>query len=190
MGRKSAVVRIISGEWRSRLIRFPDIPGLRPTPDAVRETVFNWLQNHLPNSNCLDLFAGSGALGFESRSRGASKVDIVESNTRAFKSLRDNHKILGADTKIALHNIQANNFLDQCDHSYDIVFLDPPYEDLILPQAIHRLHTRKIVKPGSLIYIEHRAQQDPPVLPDEWNIFRSKRCGEVMAHLTSVENLF
>src|SRR5687768_15611050 len=103
-------VRIIGGEWRSRVLKFPDAPGLRPTADRVRETLFNWLGQDLSGYACLDLYAGSGALGFESASRGAASVTLVESGRAAFEALRENARLLGAD-RVRLERSDALEFL-------------------------------------------------------------------------------
>ena len=120
-------VRIIGGEWRSRRIRFPDAAGLRPTPDRVRETLFNWLGQDLTGRRCLDIFAGSGALGFEALSRGAAEVVMVESSRLAWRGLRATADELGAGARLRLVAGDALHFLAAPAGVFDIVFLDPPY---------------------------------------------------------------
>ncbi len=124
--RRSNRVRIIGGIWRSRILRFPDVDGLRPTPDRVRETVFNWLGQDLSGRHCLDLFAGSGALGFEALSRGAASVTMVERDPRAFRGLKENAALLGAP-RLNLVCGDAIEFLRRASERFDVVFLDPPF---------------------------------------------------------------
>ncbi|WP_079432579.1 16S rRNA (guanine(966)-N(2))-methyltransferase RsmD [Zoogloea sp. LCSB751] len=119
-------VRIVGGEWRSRLIDVSTVKGLRPTPDRVRETLFNWLGQELDGRRCLDLFAGSGALGFEAASRGAESVTMVEQDPVAFAALRDNAKALQA-TRVQLVRGDALKFARSVPQPFDVVFLDPPY---------------------------------------------------------------
>ena len=119
-------VRIIGGEYRRRVLEFPDQPGLRPTPDRVRETLFNWLGQTLDGRTCLDLFAGSGALGFEAASRGADKVTMVEQDAIAFAALQGNAKTLQA-ARVQLVRGDALKFAHSAGPSHDVVFLDPPY---------------------------------------------------------------
>jgi 16S rRNA (guanine966-N2)-methyltransferase len=132
-------VRIIGGTWRSRILRFPDVAGLRPTPDRVRETLFNWLGQNLDGLSCLDLFAGSGALGFEAASRHARSVTMIERDKSAFDALRANAKTLGADgLNPGLHLLAADALEWICapqrpeEPGYDVVFVDPPYQSELL----------------------------------------------------------
>ena len=124
--RQSNAVRIVGGEFRSRILHFPDQPGLRPTPDRVRETLFNWLGQDLSGWSCLDVFAGSGALGFEAASRGAGKVTMVEQDAVAFAALQHNAKTLQAAC-VQLVRGDALKFARSAGPSWDVVFLDPPY---------------------------------------------------------------
>ena len=119
-------IRIVGGEWRSRLIDVSTLKGLRPTPDRVRETLFNWLGQDLRGKCCLDLFAGSGALGFEAASRGAEKVTMVEQDAAAFAALQGNAKTLHA-ARVQLVRGDALKFAHSAGPSHDVVFLDPPY---------------------------------------------------------------
>src|SRR4051812_41703413 len=117
-------VRIIAGQWRSRLVRFPEAPGLRPTPDRVRETLFNWLGQHLDGLSCLDLFAGSGALGFEALSRGARRVVMVERDRATAAALRASAQSLEA-ANVEIIESDAMRFLAQPREAFDVVFVDP-----------------------------------------------------------------
>ena len=135
----SGTIRIIVGKWRSRRLRFPAAPQLRPSPDAVRETLFNWLQFDLPDSRCLDLFAGSGALGFEAASRGARSVTMVEANPKVARQLEANTQILDAGDIIQVKNAKADEFLGDADGSFDIIFMDPPFSTDDLNVTCHLL---------------------------------------------------
>ena len=149
--RRSNRVRIIGGLWRSRILRFPDVDGLRPTPDRVRETVFNWLGQDLSGRDCLDLFAGSGALGFEALSRGAASVTMVERDPRAFRALRENAALLGAP-RLNLVCGDAIEFLRRASGGFDVVFLDPPFGEQIPDRAWPLLLER--LADGGLLYLE------------------------------------
>ena len=135
MPARSNSVRIIGGEWRRRQIRFPGSADLRPTPDRMRETLFNWLGQDLTGKTCLDLFAGSGALGFEAASRGAKQVVMVERDAQIFRALQATHTILGAG-QVELARADALAFLQADARLYDVVFLDPPYHLHLLPRVL------------------------------------------------------
>jgi len=144
-------VRITGGQWRSRLLNVADATGLRPTPDRVRETLFNWLGQDLGGWRCLDLFAGSGALGFEAASRGARPVHMVECNPRVFAALRQHVELLGAD-QVELVRGDALKFAESVSHAYDLVMLDPPYHKGWLDRLSHRVDA--LVAPGGRLYVE------------------------------------
>ena len=180
-------LRIIGGTWRSRRIRFPDRPGLRPTPDRVRETLFNWLGQDLTGKDCLDLFAGSGALGFEAASRGARRVTMVESDAAAWRALQDNRETLAADAVTAVR-ADALEFLknhqDPHLQRYHVVFLDPPFAEDHWPQLLAQLPQHLVA--GGLVYCE-RAQ--PLAALDGWAVVKSGRAGQVSHQLLKrVEN--
>lgn len=166
-------VRIIGGAWRSRVIRFAPRDDLRPTPDRVRETLFNWLGQDLTGQTCLDLFAGSGALGFEAASRGAARVVMVERDPVAFRALQDNARLLQA-AAVKLHCADALEFLRLDTDRYDVVFLDPPFRTDVLPQVLQRLAPRIAV--GTRVHVE--AAQLPPA-GAAWQVLRSGRAGAV-----------
>lgn len=176
-------LRIIGGRWRGLRITFPSLPALRPSPDRVRETLFNWLQPAIVDARCLDLFAGSGALGIEALSRGAAHVDFVDSEPQIGRHLRETlQRLGGADA--AVHAIDAARFLEQSSESgYDIVFLDPPYAADLLPEICARLASPGRLAPQALIYLECPADRPLPPLPAGWQIHRSKRAGQVGYHL-------
>jgi len=177
----SGWVRIIGGCWRSRRLRLPESEGLRPTPDRVRETVFNWLQPSIVGAQCLDLFAGSGALGLEALSRGAACAVMVERESAAIAALRANVADLNASHAeiVAGDGIQ---YLQRTAQPFDIVFLDPPYRSDLLATCCVLLVNGGWVRAGGLIYLETPSGQEPQ-LPDSWTLLRSKRAGQVGYHL-------
>jgi 16S rRNA (guanine966-N2)-methyltransferase len=170
-------VRIGGGEWRSRLLSFPDVPGLRPTPDRVRQTLFNWLGQDLHGLTCLDLFSGTGVMGFEALSRGAESVVMVEKATPAYKSLAENRKLLKADAA-QLYNTDAMQFLAQNQQRFDIAFLDPPYSQgwlqKILPQMQQHLNV------DGLLYVEAEYEFEENA---QWQVVRHGKAGSVFYHL-------
>ena len=170
-------VRIIGGAWRSRLITFPPATGLRPTPDRVRETLFNWLGQDLTGRSCLDLYAGSGALGFEALSRGAARVVMVERDRRAAQALRDNAGRLGADNLEVLAT-DALQFLRSDRRVFDVVFLDPPYGSGVLPGILGDLDAH--LAPEGRVYAESGGSLE---LPPGWMTVREGRAGAVHYHL-------
>jgi 16S rRNA (guanine966-N2)-methyltransferase len=175
-------LRIIAGEWRGRKIRFPGVPGIRPTPDRVRETLFNWLSAIVPGSRCLDLFAGSGALGLEALSRGAAAVTFVERDRDAARSLRETAAQLASQRALVVE-ADALAWLRGAPVAHDVVFLDPPFGSDLLSQAMERLESGGWLKPGGYIYIELPAKQGQPALPAGWMPHRSGRAGAVGYHL-------
>jgi 16S rRNA (guanine966-N2)-methyltransferase len=166
-------VRIIGGTWRSRLISFPDQQDLRPTPDRVRETLFNWLGQDLTGLRCLDLFAGSGALGFEAASRGAKQVVMVERERGACAALEANRKTLAA-TQVEIIRADALDFLRGGQGVYDVVFLDPPFANDMW-DALFALLPRWLAD-GGLVY---RESGDQVAAPAGWAVHKTSRAGKV-----------
>jgi 16S rRNA (guanine966-N2)-methyltransferase len=152
-------LRIIGGDWRSRVVRFPEADGLRPTPDRVRETLFNWLGQRLDGIECVDLFAGSGALGFEARSRGASRVVMVEASRRVCEQLRRTAQELGAEG-IEIVNADALGWLARPGPRFDLAFVDPPYATGLAGEALAALEPR--LKPDARVYVEGAASIESP----------------------------
>ncbi len=150
-------LRIIGGEWRSRKLTFVDATGLRPTPDRVRETLFNWLQGHVHGSSCLDLFAGSGALGIEALSRGAKKLIFVETNQPVARQLENNLSVLNADANVIQDD--ALSYLLKCNAQFDLIFLDPPYRKNLLAPALRTILEKKLLTENGLIYVEHESEE-------------------------------
>ena len=166
-------VRIIGGKWRSRVLRFPPAAQLRPTPDRVRETLFNWLGQRLDGLACLDLFAGSGALGFEALSRGAARAVMVESDRAAAQALRENAKALEAGGVEVVHR-DALAYLKEPGEKFDVAFVDAPYASDLARRAMDRLPAR--LKPGARVYVEtaQPLEAGPP-----WAALREDRAGAV-----------
>jgi 16S rRNA (guanine966-N2)-methyltransferase len=173
---------VIGGAMRGRRWRFPDIPDIRPTPDRVRETLFNWLGPRIVGARCLDLFAGSGALGLESCSRGASTVVFVEQHAaiaRALGALITEWNVQGAEVTRA----DAFSYLRGTPQRFDIVFLDPPFAAGLLAPAAAQLEERGWLAPNALIYLECAAREARPALPAAWQELKAKQAGEVGYHL-------
>jgi 16S rRNA (guanine966-N2)-methyltransferase len=174
-------LRIIAGRWRGMPITFPARPELRPTPDRVRETIFNWLQPTIADARCLDLFAGSGALGFEALSRGAASAVLVDRDPQIVDHLQDTAKKLGAANAQCVAS-DALKFLAQAPTPFDVVFLDPPYASTVLAQVCVRLDEGWLA-PAALVYLETPADAGSPEVPSGWSMHRSKRAGQVGYHL-------
>ena len=174
-------VRIIGGEWRRRVLRFPDALGLRPTPDRVRETLFNWLGQDLSGLSCLDLFAGSGALGFEAASRGAAKVVMVEHSPAVFAALESNARLLDAGGRLRTIRgdaVKCASSLGAEDSRFDVLFLDPPYRQGWIERIAPFLPG--LVADDGVIYVE--AEHALSACGD-WQTVRSGRAGQVYYHL-------
>jgi len=185
-------IRIIAGQWRGRKLQVPDKPGLRPTPDRVRETLFNWLAMQLPSSRCLDLFAGSGALGVEAASRGAKQVLLIEKERDIVQSLKQQVATFAADN-LEIICADAIQFLKKNTPSaFDIVFLDPPYEPDLLSPCCTLLEQRGWLNPHTHknhIYLETKRSLGEPNLPNGWQIIRSQTAGQVAGFLAERENI-
>ncbi|MBK1700270.1 16S rRNA (guanine(966)-N(2))-methyltransferase RsmD [Thiococcus pfennigii] len=174
----SGGLRIVGGELRGRRLPVPRQPGLRPTPDRVRETLFNWLQPVIAGSRCLDLFAGSGALGLEARSRGAAHVVLierVESVVRALRTTVRDWQLTGVEVRRA----DALRWLEGTPLAFDIVFLDPPFAAGLLGPACARLAAGGWLAAGAQVYLEAAAADGLPPLPADWALVREGRAGDV-----------
>ena len=179
-------VRITSGEWKNRNLEVPDIDGLRPTSERVRETLFNWLMPSIHESVCLDLFAGSGSLGFEALSRGAKHCTFVEKSKLAFSQIKTTRTSLNA-VNSEVHNCDAIDFLSSVhNHNFNLVFLDPPFSDDYLISSIESIHEYQLVSSGGYIYIEFNKNNDLFDLPDNWSVIRKKIYGNVCFILIEV----
>lgn len=177
-------LRIIGGQWRGRKLQFPDSEGLRPTSDRVRETLFNWLTPVIHNARCLDLFSGSGALGLEALSRGASETLMIDASHKVSEQLKSNllklgctsGKVLTKDTIRWLNESICN------EKPFDVIFIDPPFNQDIIKFCCELLDSRGFVEEGSHIYIE--TESDLPLqIPQSWHIHREKKAGQVKYYL-------
>jgi 16S rRNA (guanine966-N2)-methyltransferase len=177
-------VRIIGGIWRGRKLEVPEKSGLRPTPGRVRETLFNWLAMHLPESRCLDLFAGSGALGIEAISRGAKQVLLVEKERGIVQGLQRQVKTL-ATNKVEIICSNALAFLKKTASAFDIVFLDPPFDSDLLSQSCILLEQQGWLNPQAIIYLEMKGSLALPNLPDNWQIIRQQTAGQIAFFLVA-----
>jgi len=175
-------LRIIAGEWRSRQLVFEDTPGLRPTPARIRETVFNWLQTDVIASQCLDLFAGSGALGFEAASRRAKSVVMVENNAQACRLINENKVNLSAQ-QIKIVQIDVFKFLAGDPNPFDLVFLDPPFSKGLAQQACHWLEDKGWLTLNAKVYVEVESQLILDEMPKNWQCVKQKTAGEVGYYL-------
>ncbi|QTG89594.1 16S rRNA (guanine(966)-N(2))-methyltransferase RsmD [Vibrio furnissii] len=178
----SGQVRIISGLWRGRKLPVHDAEGLRPTTDRVKETLFNWLTQDIPHAKCLDLFAGSGGLGFEAASRQAEKVTMLEMNPQAFAQLKTNIAALKASTIEAI-NTDTLAYLNQPGQGYDVVFIDPPFRQGLLQQTVQLLEQNGWLAPNAMIYIESEKELPLTELPEHWQLYREKIAGQVCYRL-------
>ena len=174
-------LRLIAGTWRGRKLPFAPVPGLRPTPDRMRETLFNWLGPVIREARCLDLFAGSGALGFEAASRGAAGVVLVDSHAKVVRSLRHQVEALGA-RQVSVVQAECSRYLGGQAHPMDIVFLDPPYHENLLPGCIGQLESAGWLAPEAWIYIE-TGQDTELEFPGNWETYRSKTTGQAFSRL-------
>ncbi|HEX3843305.1 MAG TPA: 16S rRNA (guanine(966)-N(2))-methyltransferase RsmD [Steroidobacteraceae bacterium] len=184
-GASARMLRIIGGAWRGRRLRFPPSPEIRPTPDRVRETLFNWLAARVPNARCLDLFAGSGAIGLEALSRGAAHVTFVERDPAAAREIAARLDEWGARAA-RVEQSDALRFLDVTPaEPFDIAFLDPPFAAPLLAQAMARLEQGSWLAADALIYVECPAASAAPAVPPRWKRLKAKQAGEVGYHLYS-----
>lgn len=172
MNQQRNKVRIIAGQWRRRMLAFPDASGLRPTPDRVRETVFNWLGQSLHGKRCLDLFAGSGAMGFEAASRGAAQVVLVEKEKAAARLLEQNRQILKAEN-VRVQCMDAQHYIKGQDQRFDVIFVDPPYASDLLAVVLPQLPG--LLQPDGMVYMESRRWTTPA----GWTELRKGKAGQV-----------
>ncbi len=172
-------LRIVAGNWRSRLLDIADAPGLRPTPERIRETLFNWLAPHIEGASCLDLFAGTGALGLEALSRGAAGTVFVEKSEVAARVLKSNVEMLGAKGATVCE-ADAFEYLRQAPlRSFDIVFLDPPFAADMLEDLCRLIDERQVLAAGARVYLENDVATDEAVLPAGWELLKSRVAGQV-----------
>lgn len=172
-------LRIIGGEWGSRRLTFPDAPGLRPTPDRVRETLFNWLAAHIAGARVLDVFTGSGALYFEALSRGASMGLALDNSAAAIASLKQNLSALGCTVGLVQHTDALRHLENQPAEQFDVVFLDPPFHQGLLPAACALLEARNWLADEAWVYTESETPPSTLGLPGSWRLHREKKAGQV-----------
>lgn len=177
-------LRIIGGRWRGRKLDFPEVEGLRPTPDRVRETLFNWLQNDIVGARCLDLFTGSGALGLEALSRGAARAVLVENSKLVAQQLDVHLRTLQCSDGIVV-NMDAQTFLERGpgDARYNIVFLDPPFEKGLVENCIQLLEEKHWLADDARIYLETEHDLQTPALPGDWKYTHERNAGQVNYYL-------
>lgn len=172
--RPGGVIRIIGGDWRGRKLPVLELNGLRPTSDRVRETLFNWLQFEIAGKRCLDVFAGSGALGFEAKSRGAAEVLMLEKSEAVASQLRQNSQLLKAEAI----KVQATDSLQYLAHkaekTFDLVFIDPPFNQHLVQPTLDALFENAWINHQAWLYIEQEKKLDWPTLPNGWQIYREK----------------
>ncbi len=174
-------LRIIAGTWRGRKLGFAPVSGVRPTPDRVRETLFNWLALVVRGARCLDLYAGSGALGLEAASRGAAEVVLVDSDPLVVRTLREQLRLLSAD-QVRVVEADTGVYLRGPAEPFDVVFLDPPFREQRLSGVIQQLEAGNWLADEAWIYLEAERELELP-LPANWELYRSKTAGQVGYHL-------
>ena len=181
-------LRIIGGQWRGRKLSFADGDGLRPTMDRVRETLFNWLQAEIAGARCLDMFSGSGALGFEALSRYAAQVVMIDKNPQAVRAIRNNLKLLDTD-KAQLLQMDARAYLNSLikdpdtNKKFDIVFLDPPFNKDLVGPFCQLLAQADCLSKQASIYIELEKKASLPDLPENWRVAKEKKAGQLAYYL-------
>lgn len=183
----SGGIRIIAGRYRRLRIAFDEAPGLRPTPDRVKETIFSWLAPVLKGARCLDAFAGSGALGFEAASRGAAVVDMLELQPRVADRLRRESRRLKAEM-VNVHCADASGWLARNPargEAYTVIFLDPPFRSGMSNRCLGAVAEHGWLAPDGYVYMELGIDSDPLELPAGWELVRAKRAGRVRYHLAS-----
>ncbi len=181
-------IRIIGGEWRGRKLKVPNIPDLRPTPDRVRETLFNWLSMIIPGAYCLDAFAGSGALGFEALSRGAQHVVMVDASSEVVSLLQEQLLIFKSN-QAEIYKANIPQQLKMPNKKFDIVFLDPPYSQNVLLPCCFYLEEHGFLADEAYIYLETGKSLLENTLPPNWKVVKSKKAGQVAYHLVKRTSL-
>ena len=188
-GKGAGQLRIIAGEWRGRKLPVADLPGLRPTSDRVRETVFNWLNMYVPGAHVLDCFSGTGALSLEALSRGAASAVMLEKAGPAAQTLKGNLATLKSD-KGQVFNTDSLQWLAQkASRSFDLVFLDPPFRMDLLQATCELLESNGYLNENSLIYIEAEKELSPLPVPTNWQPLKSKTAGQLCFTLWSRSNI-
>lgn len=180
---RQSQLRIIGGQWRSRRLNFTPSPGLRPTTDRIRETLFNWLGPTVTGARCADLFAGSGALGLEALSRGADHCDFVDTNATALEQIEAHLKTLEASLRGSCHRMPADRFLSSTPAGWDLVFVDPPFGMNLVNPTLTMLEEENLLREDARIYVETAPQDPAPEVPANWSLHREKKAGGVIYRL-------
>ncbi len=186
LARAPQQVRIIAGRWSGTKLPVALQDDVRPTPDRVRETLFNWLQTRIEGSHCLDLFAGSGALGFEAVSRGAARATLVDNDQKVVSLLSQQVERLDAK-EISLACADALSYIQHCSTQFDIIFVDPPFSKYNPDEILQQLIDSDRIKKGGLIYLEASPEKFPQTLPDSWQWQRQLKAGQVECGLISTK---
>ena len=187
MKKKLGSIRIVSGKLKGRKIYFQDSEGLRPTADRTKETLFNWLMFKIHNKNILDLFAGSGNLSFESLSRGAAQIELIEKEPRTFKTILENISQLNAEEINAL-NQDSFDYLTSTKKKFDIVFIDPPFNKKLVQKTIDIISEREILNPEAYVYLETESSLTQLEIPSNWKLVKEKKISNVMIKLFQLNN--
>ena len=180
-------LRIIGGKWRRREIRFDSRPDVRPTTDSARETLFNWLQTRIQGARCLDLFAGSGALGFEALSRGAAHVVFIDKDKRCIQQLERTAAELNADS-FEMKHLDAAKYIEQTDQQFDIVFLDPPFHRGLAERSVKLLSSSQHLAPDALIYVETENSSSLDTKFPGWTEYRRLNAGSRVHKLLEADS--
>lgn len=178
-------MRIIAGELRGRKLGFPEVLGLRPTADRIRETLFNWIQEQVPGETCLDMYAGSGAMGFEALSRGAAKVVFIEKNPKASRSIAEHIELLEIKNGTVIRDNALYWLAQHADvkEQFGLVFLDPPFQENLIYTTSEQLQSSGILKNDCRIYIESADALLENEMPSSWTQLKSKKAGAVRYYL-------
>ena len=175
-------LRIIGGQWRGRKLKFAKVDAIRPTPDRVRETLFNWIAPVIRGATCLDLFTGSGALGFEALSRGAASVVMCDTNKKIITTLKEHADLLKTDKGRFLQT-DAIQFLNSNSEKFDLIFLDPPFASDLLEKCFKIIEEKACLNKDAMIYVEAPVKDTLPAVPENWSLHRNKKAGDVAYYL-------
>ena len=176
-------LRIIGGEWRSRQLPVASVEGLRPTPDRIRETLYNWLTGWVPGARCLDAFSGTGALGLEALSRGATHTTFLEYSPVAARMLQSNLSTLNCKNAEVVHTDASLWLSKKADAAYDLVFLDPPFHKGFVAPICQQLNENGYLSENGLVYIESEVELGQPDVPANWQLWKEKTAGQVTCRL-------
>ena len=181
-GSSQNCLRIIGGQWRGRKLSFAKVDAIRPTPDRVRETLYNWLAPTIHGASCLDLFTGSGALGFEALSRGAASVVMCDTNAKIISTLKDHAAVLKTNEAVFIQ-ADALSFLNRNTQKFDLIFLDPPFDSDLLEKCFALIEQKSCLNDDAMIYVEAHSKEALPTVPENWLLHRDKKAGDVAYYL-------